>query len=157
MDHVRKAVSTDVPAIRDVVRRAYEHYIARIGQPPAPMLDDYDDLVRDGLVSVLETPDGIAGVLVLVPHPDHLLLDNVAVDPRFQGRGFGRRLVAEAEAEALRLGLPEVRLYTDQMMTENAIFYGHLGFAEAHCGEQPVYQRVFVWKPVPPAEIGTGL
>ena len=38
---IRAATAADVPAIVDVVDRAYRHYIARIGKPPGPMLDDY--------------------------------------------------------------------------------------------------------------------
>jgi hypothetical protein len=38
---IRAATAADVPAIADVVDHAYRHFIARIGKPPGPMLDDY--------------------------------------------------------------------------------------------------------------------
>jgi GNAT superfamily N-acetyltransferase len=49
-----------------------------------------------------------------VPKPDHLLLDNIAVNPSHQHLGFGRQLLEFAEAEALRQGCGEIRLYTQQ-------------------------------------------
>ncbi|MFX8999726.1 GNAT family N-acetyltransferase, partial [Acinetobacter baumannii] len=44
--------------------------------------------------------------------------------PDRQGRGLGRRLIAFADAEARRLGLPEIRLYTHVTMTGNIALYG---------------------------------
>jgi hypothetical protein len=38
---IRAGTAADVPAIADIVDQAYQHYIARIGKPPGPMLDDY--------------------------------------------------------------------------------------------------------------------
>ena len=60
----------------------------------------------------------LAGIVVLLPAPDYLLLDNIAVSPARHGRGLGRCLVAFAEAEALRRGYREIRLYTHQAMVE---------------------------------------
>ena len=110
------------------------------------MLDDYAARVRDGSVSILEEDDAVLGVLVLVPEPDCLLLDNLAVVPAAQGRGLGRRLVGHAEAEARRLGLGCLRLYTNVAMSENVAFYATLGFEETHRAEQAGYDRVFMRK-----------
>jgi GNAT superfamily N-acetyltransferase len=104
--HIRAATAADVPAIADVVDQAYRHYIARMGKPPGPMLDDYAARVLEGLVWVLEEGSVIAGIIVLRPATDYLLLDNIAVSPARQGLGLGRRLLAFAEAEALRRGYP---------------------------------------------------
>jgi len=58
---------------------------------------------------------------VLLPEPNYLLLDNIAVSAARQGLGLGRRLLAFAEAEALRRGYREIRLYTHQTMVENSV------------------------------------
>ena len=42
---IRLGRPEDLPAIRELVQRAYEHYIARIGRKPGPLLDDYPALV----------------------------------------------------------------------------------------------------------------
>ena len=117
-----------------------------------PMLDDYAALIGKGVVTVLETEGGLAGVLVLLPSSDHLMIDNVAVHPSAQGRGLGRLLMAHAEAEARRLGLSELRLYTHETMTENIAFYGCLGFVQTHRAEQHGFRRVFMAKKLAAAD-----
>jgi hypothetical protein len=51
---IRPAIAVDVPAIAEIVDQAYRHYIARMGKPPGPMLDDYAARVSEGAVWVLE-------------------------------------------------------------------------------------------------------
>lgn len=144
---ILRAEPSDRDAVETIVRDAYAHYIARIGKPPGPMLDDYAALIADGAVSVLDEPGGaIAAIIVLLPKPDHLLLDNIAVRNDRQGQGLGRRLIAFAEAEARRFGYDELRLYTHVMMTENIALYTRLGFAETGRGADAGYERVFMTK-----------
>ena len=64
---IRAATADDVSAITQIVGQAYRHYIARIGKPPGPMLDDYAARVLEGLVWVLEEGSVIAGIIVLLP------------------------------------------------------------------------------------------
>src|SRR5438309_2620696 len=143
---IRAATGADVPAIADVVDQAYRHYIARIGKPPGPMLDDYAARVLEGVVWVLEEGSVIAGIIVLLPATDYLLLDNIAVSPARQGSGLGRRLLAFAEAEALRRGYREIRLYTHQTMIENQRLYAAIGYRETGRGTEAGYDRVFMRK-----------
>jgi GNAT superfamily N-acetyltransferase len=144
---IRRAQPTDRAAVEQIVRDAYSMYIERIGKPPGPMLDDYAALIADGTVSVLEDGDGtIVAIIVLLPKPDHLLLDNIAVRPDRQGHGLGRQLIAFAEAEARRLGHAELRLYTHQKMTENIALYARLGFVETGRGQEAGYDRAFMTK-----------
>ena len=146
---IRRAEPRDRAAVEAIVRAAYSIYVERIGKMPGPMLDDYIRLIGEGAVSVLEAPNGaIAALVVLLPKPDHLLLDNIAVRPDRQGQGLGRRLVAFAETEARRLGYAEVRLYTHEKMTENIALYTRLGFRETGRGQESGYDRVFMTKPI---------
>ncbi len=143
---IRAATAADVPAIADVVDQAYGHYVARMGKPPGPMLDDYAARVLEGVVWVLEEGAVIAGIIVLLPAMDYLLLDNIAVSPARQGSGLGRRLLAFTEAEALRLGYTEIRLYTHQTMVENQRLYASIGYEETERGTEAGYDRVFMRK-----------
>lgn len=144
---IRLAVATDVPVVAQIVDDAYRHYIPRIGRPPAPMLDDHAARVSDAVMWVIEEGDEIAGVLVLLPEPDHLLLDNIAVVPARQGTGLGRRLLAFAEAEAMRRGYSEIRLYTNMLMTENRRLYAGTGYEETGRGTGGAgFERVFMSK-----------
>jgi ribosomal protein S18 acetylase RimI-like enzyme len=99
-----------------------------------------------GAVSVLEEGAVIAGIIVLLPMADYLLLDNIAISPARQGLGLGRRLLAFAEAEALRRGYNEIRLYTQQTMVENQRLYASIGYEETGRGTEAGYDRVFMRK-----------
>jgi ribosomal protein S18 acetylase RimI-like enzyme len=143
---IRPAGVSDLPVITRIVADAYHKYTERIGKPAGPVLDDYAAHVRNHTIWVLDGEQAILGLIVLVPESDHLLLDNVAVDPAHHGRGAGRALMAFAEAEAVRRGYAELRLYTHETMTENLVMYPALGWSETGRAEQAGYQRVFFRK-----------
>lgn len=145
---IRLACPADVPVVARVVRDAYTPYIARIGKEPGPMLDDYDALVREGRVQVLEEEGEIVAILVLLPADHYMLLDNIAVAPTAHKRGHGRRMIAHAEDEARRAGFAELRLYTHQLMTENIALYQRLGFSETHRVTEKGFARVYMRKSV---------
>jgi len=128
---LRIAVPGDGDAVRAVVRNAYEPWIPVIGMRPLPLEADYDQLIEAGSVTVLIEPGvgRIAALIVLVPEPEALLIENVAVDPEFQHRGFGRILLAHAEDVARSTGLRAVRLYTNRLMATNIALYERLGYA----------------------------
>ena len=145
-DAVRRAVPADRVAIEQLVRAAYQHYIERIGVPPAPMSADYGQLIADGAVWVSEADEGIAGVLVVDLRTDHLLIDNVAVAPALQGGGVGTLLLGFAERLAVEHRLGEVRLYTNEKMTENLAYYPRRGYVESGRGIEHGFTRVYFRK-----------
>ena len=125
--HLRRAASGDAPAIVALTDAAYAKFIPVIGRRPAPMSWDYARLADDWQVWVIEVGDALAGILMLVPKADALLIESVAVAPEMQGRGLGRRLIDHALAEAGRQEFPALRLYTNAKMTENVAPYRRLG------------------------------
>jgi len=145
---VRRADPSDVAAIERIVHAAFDKYVARIGRQPAPMSADYGAAVASSRVWVIEADGEVAGVVVNEVHDDHLLLDTVAIAPNAQGHGFVALLLARAEDDARELGLPEVRLLTNQAMTENQSFYPRHGYIETARGRQDGYDRVFYAKRV---------
>jgi ribosomal protein S18 acetylase RimI-like enzyme len=132
--------------VTQIVANAYHHYIPRMGRTPAPMLDNYAARIAEGCVWVIEEDITVRGVAVLMPKQDHLLLENIAVDPKHQGTGFGRRLLIFAETEAVRRGYSEIRLYTHMTMIENQRLYAKIGYAETSRGSEAGYDRVFMYK-----------
>ena len=90
----------------------------------------------------------IVGLLVTEDRGDHLLLENIAVAPDAQGGGLGKLLMERAELDAGEQGLPEVRLYTNEAMTENLAYYRWLGYRETGRATQDGYRRVFFVKPI---------
>ena len=112
------------------------------------MLADYAALIRSGAVHVLDG-DPIAGVLVLTPKGDAMLVENVAVHPSRQGEGLGRKLMRFVEEFAREKGLSKIALYTNELMTENIAFYEGLGFEEVDRRLDDGYRRVFMSKELP--------
>jgi ribosomal protein S18 acetylase RimI-like enzyme len=143
---IRAAKAADVAAVRSIVDSAYRHYVERIGKPPGPMLDDYATRIADQKVWVLEDGGEIVGIVVLEPGATGLLLDNVAVLPERQAKGFGRALIAFAETEAQRRGFGELHLYTHALMRENIALYRRIGFVETRRSSEKGYDRVYMTK-----------
>lgn len=114
--------------MRALVRAAYAKWVPLIGREPKPMTADYDKAVRDHLVFVVEAPGQLDAAIELIPAPDHLLVENVAVAPTAQGRGLGTQLMEVAERVARDLGLNELRLYTNAKFGVNIALYEKLGY-----------------------------
>ena len=146
---IRLAHADEVDRLRDLVRRAYQGYIPRIGRRPAPVDHDYWSRVDRGQVSVATLGEETVGLIVIVTGTDHLLIENVAVEPTHQRRGIGRALLAYAEQRAALSGLSEVRLYTNAAMVENVVFYPRLGYREIDRRREHGFDRVFFTKPTP--------
>ncbi len=146
---IRPAYTHEADAVRDVVHAAYAHYIARIGKPPGPMLDDYRQRVALQQVWVLQDAMQLVGILVLEATADGFLLDNIAVLPGNHGKGFGRALLEFAEAEAARRGYRAIDLYTHALMTENIALYRRIGYVETHRVSEKGYDRVYMTKRLP--------
>jgi ribosomal protein S18 acetylase RimI-like enzyme len=143
---IRPAVAGEAEAMRDVVHTAYGHYVARIGRPPGPMLDDYAQRIADGQAWVLEDAGRIVAILVLEEQADSFLLDNIAVRPECQGSGHGRTLMTFAETEARQRGWREILLYTHALMTENQALYRRLGYVETGRVTEKGFDRVYMSK-----------
>ena len=143
---IRPAGHEDVPAINEIVERAYGVYVDRIGMRPGPMEDDYGERVRAGHAFVGEEDGEVVGLLVLVEEPDHLLIENVAVNPGRQGEGIGRELLAFAEDRARESGRDTLRLFTHEQMTENLDLYARLGYVETERRRESGFARVFMSK-----------
>lgn len=151
---IRDAVPSDEPGVRQCVRNAYQLYVARMNTPPAPMLADYRSLIGHGVVRVVELDGEIWGLIVMWPEPDHLYVDNIAVAPDHHGQGIGGLLLADAERAATQADRSEIRLYTNEAMTENLDYYPRRGFRETHRASESGYRRVYFSRRVPGPTVG---
>ena len=140
----RRALKGDLLEIARCVEAAYSKYIPRLGRRPAPMFADYGALIEAGVVFVIGTPP--VATVTLTAKQNALWVDNLAVDPAYQGGGLGRLLMQFAENEARQRALAEIRLYTNELMTENIAFYTGLGYEECERREEEGYRRVFFRK-----------
>jgi N-acetylglutamate synthase-like GNAT family acetyltransferase len=113
---------------------------------------DIPGAVERGEVFVIEDGGEIAGFIVTYPKDDAQFIENVAVHPRYQGQGIGRRMLAFAEAEAFYNDLDKLFLYTNVQMNENLDFYLSLGFVETQRITEDGFERVYFEKKLAPNE-----
>ena len=125
---LRRAVLDDAPAIRELTRAAYAKWVPVIGREPKPMAADYAEAVRHHLIDLLYVGGELVALIETIPEAGHLLIENVAVSPEFQRRGYGRTLMAHAERLAASLGYWEMRLYTNPLFAGNVPLYLKLGY-----------------------------
>ncbi len=143
---LRPAMPTDADGIVQCVQLAYQHFVARIGQPPAPMLDDYARLIRERMVCIVSVVDTVAGVLVMRETSEGFLLDNVAVHPAYQRQGIGRMLLEHAEQRARVADHSSIVLYTNELMVENRYLYAQIGYREYARRTEQGLSRVYMRK-----------
>ncbi|HUK77969.1 MAG TPA: GNAT family N-acetyltransferase [Thermoleophilia bacterium] len=143
---LRPARAEDASSVAACVDAAYHHYVARIGVPPGPMTEDYEEVIRDFRVTVAEEGGRIVAVLVLGQADEGFLLENVAVVPEHRGKGLGKKLLELAELEARRQGFDSIYLYTHERMTENHEIYRHLGYIEYARRSESGLHRIYMRK-----------
>lgn len=125
---IRLAAIDDAAAVTALTRSAYSKWVSVIGREPLPMRADHAAHIRDHRADLLFVGEELAALVETIERDDDVLIENVAVDPRFQKRGYGRSMVAYAEQLARDAGLTTVRLYTNQMFQENLRLYASLGY-----------------------------
>ncbi len=125
---LRRAGAADAAVVRELTREAYAKWVPLIGREPKPMVADYEQAVRRHLIDLLYLDGALAGLIELIPEADHVLIENLAITPAFQGRGLGEHLLVHAEALAASLGHDEIRLYTNKLFAANVAFYLKRGY-----------------------------
>ena len=143
---LRSANVADVPKVSALVDAAYGHYVERLGMLPRPMTEDYSEVIANRRVTVAESHGTIVGLIVLAVDDEGFLIDNVAVDPSYRGKGLGRALLEFAEAEARRAGFDSIYLYTHEKMTENVAIYSRIGYVEYDRRSQGRFSLVYMRK-----------
>jgi ribosomal protein S18 acetylase RimI-like enzyme len=125
---LRRAGAADAGAVRDLTREAYAKWVPLIGREPKPMAADYAVAVQRHLIDMLYVDGALAALIELIPEADHLLIENLAVSPAFQGRGLGQHLLSHAEALSTSRGHAVIRLYTNKRFAANIAFYLKRGY-----------------------------
>jgi ribosomal protein S18 acetylase RimI-like enzyme len=132
---IHQASPGDAETIGRITDAAYAKYVPLMGRKPQPMTADYHQVLAEHPVWLLSVDEQPAGVLVLMHEPDTLLIYSVAIDPAYQGRGLGRRLLEWAEQQAQQAGYAHIRLFTNALMESNIALYTRLGYVET--GREP--------------------
>jgi ribosomal protein S18 acetylase RimI-like enzyme len=144
---IRIACQNDIESIKECINSAYKHYEVRLGIKPGPMLADYKKSIENDKTYVAEDVVlGIIGVLILVESEKKFLLENIAIHPSVQGRGYGKELLQFAEKTAQEFGFAYVELYTHKKMNENIILYQQIGYEIFNYVYENGYNRVYMRK-----------
>jgi GNAT superfamily N-acetyltransferase len=153
---IRPALPADVPRIRELTRAAYAKWVTLIGREPLPMQADYQRALAEHTIDLLIVDDELAGLVETILRPDHLWIENVAVEPERQGRGYGRVLLAHAERRAVEVERFELRLQTNEAFAANLTFYAKLAYGIDHTQPFRGGTIVFMSKRIepPPARAG---
>jgi GNAT superfamily N-acetyltransferase len=126
---IRPAILEDAARVRDLTRAAYAKWVALIGREPLPMQADYERALAGHTIGLLTVGGALVGLVETILKPDHLWIENVAVAPEWQGRGYGRLLLKHTEVRAVEAKRFEIRLQTNQAFAANLELYAKFGYA----------------------------
>ena len=143
---IRQAVKADLAGIKSCAIAAYTMYVKRIGKKPAPMVANFSEAIENRNIYVMENAGQVCGFVLFYPQGDHVHLENVAVNPDFQQRGIGSKLIEFAEQQTRTAGYSRIELYTNAMMTENLQIYPRLGYQEFDRRLEDGFDRVYFRK-----------
>lgn len=146
MISIRNALPSDASFVKSCAEAAYDIYVERMGQKPAPMIADFGALIAKGQVDILEVEKVQVGYAIWHLKCDHLFLENIALHPDYQGKGLARHMLAHLEASARKANKDAIELYTNIKMTENLALYPRLGYLETDRRNEDGFDRVYYRK-----------
>ena len=124
----RPAEMGDAALVRGIVWAAYSRWVAVIGREPLPMSADYGKAILARSVTLLAVDATCVGLIETYAHSDYFWIENVAVQPEEQGKGYGRLLLGHADGLARAAGLGQVRLLTNEAFASNIALYSKAGY-----------------------------
>ena len=134
----------DWPALLALILRAFAYMEGRI-DPPSSALRLTPERLRaeaeSGTLFLARQDGDPVGCLLCRPRGQALYLSKLAVEPDRQGQGIARALLAAAEAEARRRGLPVLELQTRIELGENHAAFAALGFQRVGETAHPGFDR----------------
>jgi ribosomal protein S18 acetylase RimI-like enzyme len=142
----RRATPADIPAIVALTEAAYLPNEAIIGVPSLPRIADYNEVLAEHEVWLVDGQAGLAAALVLEIEPDDFTIWSIAVAPEAAGRKLGAALMTFAESQARSLGRASVHLYTHAKLKPRIAWYERLGYAITHHEDLPDRRLVHMRK-----------
>ena len=121
------------------------------------MLEDYAPRIARHEVSIVERHGEAAGVIVVEPGDNCLIIFSLAVLPAHHSQGVGQWMIQAAEQMGREAGVAELRLYASDRMARNLGIYRQAGFSETGRRPHPYHEGwtlVDMAKPVPGAPGG---
>ena len=126
-----KAVPSQHDEIYDLMLAAFTPYVQQIDEQntagPYPWLNV---AIKGGNVYVGMDGHSIVGFICTVRDHNHLIIDQLGVNPARQGQGVGSWLIGELEQVAIGDGVTALVLQTAEMMDHLLRLYARHGFVE---------------------------
>lgn len=136
---LRRAIASDVPAIVELVERAYRGEPSRAGwTTEAELLDgqrtdpsEVEDLIASRRSEILLAFDGqaLVGSMALTDEGEALYFGMFAVEPTAQSKGVGRAMLEEAERTGRAADKARMRMTVIAQRTELIAWYARRGYA----------------------------
>lgn len=120
------------PALADLLTVAFTPYVQKIGYDQSGPYPWLVGAIEQGRVFVAVAAEDTAGIIYLTRAGDEMTIEELGVDPAFQGQGIGRFLIAQVEEMARATGVRRMTLFTVSMMDELVQFYKRQGYRETH-------------------------
>lgn len=137
---IREARLEDAKEFERVMLSAYSAYDKVLdGIILPPMNTDYKKEISDYPSWVLECDGIIIGGLTMYFDKEHAHLSNVAVDPRFKKKGYGRQLIEFAEKQGKERGYKTLDLVTHVKLQDNIAYYKQSGYEEINRDDSRVF------------------
>ena len=140
---LRPADKSDIGHIKQIAEAAYGPYTKDLQRPHPALKDDYNALIADDSVFVVEGRDGVAGFAVLLPLHHALMVHSLAVDPGMQRQGVGKLLIRCAVSHAASLGLHALEASVEKAMLPVIAWLGGNEFAAIRSPGPGGYQRYY--------------
>lgn len=156
----RCATTADAELVHELTQVAFATLAGWIDPPSSAHRETMADVAQAlaaGGGGIAAVDGATVGAVRFLPKVDHLYVGRVAVDPARRGRGVARALMAFAEGEAARLGLPETRIQVRRSLTGDVALFERLGYRvvdEQPHPKNPAASVLTLAKPVPPGGSG---
>jgi ribosomal protein S18 acetylase RimI-like enzyme len=141
---LRDATADDLDALYSIHIAAMRDYVsATWGWHDAFQESLFRERYPNAPRQVILCDGEIAGFIETEEHHAYFFLGNLELDPRFQRRGIGRKLIQQFCERAMHLGLP-VRLQVLKVNRDARRLYERLGFQQT--GETETHHEL-EWRP----------
>lgn len=128
----RLANNNDIVLAARIVFESYSPYIPIIGKIPPTIFEDFGKHIKNNNLWFIESNNVAAGMVVLTPYNDYVLLQSMCVLPEFQGKGYGKMLLSFGEFYTNKLNYSKIHLYTNSLMERNQEIYKKQGYNEVY-------------------------
>lgn len=104
-----------------------EHWkLLLLADPSKEMVESY---IKKGKVYITMENRIIVGIIVLVEiSPNEIEIKNIAVDPKFQGKGYGKKFIQFAISKSKMLGYKRLLICTGNSSVYQLSLYQSCGF-----------------------------